>query len=374
MQNRYFVCPPEDALPVEWNPFNHQEFDDPKAVYPDYPLLNYDYPDITYLSGALRALERDYTLSGYTFYLTKDVQSLPSYGPKVIAFLVADERCRRPAYLGRVGAIFRNYGVRPRLARGAHKHTALSLPTLYQFVRMHMFGLRGRVSGLAREFAQRLGWGGPRCATAQHVIPNGYYNQLPLPLKDLSSRPVDLYFSGSIGAKYWFSAKRASRERMLARASVLARSRPDLAAKLEAFPDFIPETFRSPEEKRKAAEDYSQALMDAKICLVPRGTMPESARFFEALRFGCIIICDPLPDHWFYRDAPVIQLKSWHDLGDVVTSLFEHPERMLALHERSLEHWRAVCSERALGAFVAEALGAQLKDPSELSETCAVRS
>ena len=69
---------------------------------------------------------------------------------------------------------------------------------------------------------------------------------------------------------------------------------------------------------------YSELLYDSKIVICPPGiAQPESFRLYEAMRAGCIIITNGLPDKPFYRGIPVVIVNEWRDLKQVVTELLE---------------------------------------------------
>jgi hypothetical protein len=105
------------------------------------------------------------------------------------------------------------------------------------------------------------------------------------------------------------------------------------------------------------AAAYSRKLMDARIALVPRGTTADTARFWQALRYGCVPVVDTVARHrWFYDGAPVVRLRSWNELEEAVVPLLSDGERLQRLHERSLEWWRTRGSEEAVGAYMADRL------------------
>jgi hypothetical protein len=125
--------------------------------------------------------------------------------------------------------------------------------------------------------------------------------------------------------------------------------RPELTAKVSISSDF-----RSLAESDVSA--YADDMMDSRIALVPRGTVAESYRLFEAWRYGCVVICEPLPPRPFLQGAPVIALPSWRELGDALGSLLDDRARQKQLHEASLGWWQAVCSEPVVGARLADEL------------------
>jgi hypothetical protein len=105
-----------------------------------------------------------------------------------------------------------------------------------------------------------------------------------------------------------------------------------------------------------SSDSYSTDMMNTKICLVPRGTSFETFRFFEGLRYGCIVITEILPKYWFYEDSPAIYIKDWSQLDDVLIELISSPETMIERHQASLSWWDSKCSENAVGDYMAEKL------------------
>src|ERR1700684_4709093 len=93
-------------------------------------------------------------------------------------------------------------------------------------------------------------------------------------------------------------------------------------------------------------------MPDTKICLAPRGSSVETYRFFEAMRQGCVVICDRLPPHCFYVGCPAIQIDDWSNLEAEVNALSADPERLTDLHRRSLAWWDEKLSERAVAQQV----------------------
>jgi hypothetical protein len=57
-----------------------------------------------------------------------------------------------------------------------------------------------------------------------------------------------------------------------------------------------------------AGDRYTEIMADTRIALAPRGSSVETYRFFEAMRQGCVVICDRLPPHWFYAGCPAVQI------------------------------------------------------------------
>ena len=106
-----------------------------------------------------------------------------------------------------------------------------------------------------------------------------------------------------------------------------------------------------------AGDRYTEIMADTKIALAPRGSSVETYRFFEAMRQGCVVICDRLPPHWFYVGCPAIQIGDWSNLETEVKALSADPERLTDLHRRSLAWWNEKLSERAVAQVIARCLG-----------------
>ena len=92
--------------------------------------------------------------------------------------------------------------------------------------------------------------------------------------------------------------------------------------------------------------------METKICLVPRGTSFETFRFFEALRYGCVVVTEALPSRWFYKGAPVIQITDWSELEKILEKLLSDKQVLQEKHQESLNWWHKKCSEETVGAYI----------------------
>ena len=197
---------------------------------------------------------------------------------------------------------------------------------------------------------------GGRAPPAVATIPLGTYNQLELPVVPIEERRTDIFFAGSVehGGSLRHrlgSPKTRARREMLAVVGRMARARPDLRMNLRPTPSFEASAAAS-------AHEYSRALMDAKVCLAPRGTSVETFRFFEGLRAGCLVVSGGLPRHAFYEGAPVITVDRWSDLPDAVLPVLNAPADLHRRHLEALAWWRDRCSEAAVGRFMAERLNA----------------
>lgn len=347
LRNRYFVCPTYRDAPMPW---------DPRTKDTDIP-----FGHLAYLGGLFETMERTTDVRDLTFYVTWRLDVLPTYGPDVVAVVMGDEIGRYPLYTNRVRAVFKMEGTDfPLEANLLHTPPALTAITAVKYARTQALRMP-HVLQARRDRTQGPPWTGG-APVPIYDIPIGYIKQDDLPMKPLSERAYDLYFSGSISNKafrwytpqYWLrSPKEVARLRMVAAMRALRRHRSDLRIEIDTHDTYVP---RAHAATASPARSYSEMMMDTRICPVPRGTRLETGRLYEAMRYGCVLVCEPLPDRWFTRDLPAVYLHDWADLPAVVDDLLRHPKRMEALHRQTLAWWRRVCSEEAVARYIAERL------------------
>lgn len=345
MANDYFLCVPHKPAPVRWDP--------------EGPPKGFSVNEV-YFGGVLQAFEQHLGARGLTVYLTWNVDTLPTTGPDVVAVVLGDEWARMPRYADATLATFKCYGARLELQCNPLRHPSVlnGLRTM-QYVKSQVH----RWPYTRPHLERRLRGG---AAPPVFPIPLGYANQDPLPIRPILDRPNDVHFAGSVfhrpaaqlSPRRWLGTpKSRSREEMVAALKTLQARRPDFAVDLRLTEVFAPHAVTrgtSDQNEMMDARQYAQAIMDAKVCLVPRGTSMETFRYFEALRFGCIVICEALPDRWFYNGSPAVQVERWSELPDLLEALLDAPARMEELHAAGLAWWEERCSEDAVGRYMAD--------------------
>lgn len=338
--NRFAIHLGDGAAPVDWTP-----------PVPSSEIRR----DCVYFGRALSELDRRIAGAGLSFFLTWDVEQLPEYGDHVVAVVVGDEDSRIPAYADRVRAVFKCYGSRPFAGLGPLRDRTL-VGTLVAVEAMrrrarHLPGDRLRARTALR---------GASLAPI-HPIPLGYYNQVDVPFVPFDERATAVQFAGTTGyvdhgrlsPKRWLRRPHpVARREMLAALGVFRAARPELPVVARETEHFLAHATQD-------AESYSRELMDAQIVLAPRGGSVETYRFFEALRAGCVVITEPLPDTWFYSGSPAVTIRRWRDLPAVLDGLLGSPTGLRERAAASLAWWRDRCSEQALAAHMAAQLGAQ---------------
>lgn len=322
----------------------------------------------TYFSRALQIVDQTLLQRNLTFYITMtEVDELPSYGENVIVLILGDEFYRVPKYVTKVGAIYKCYGFN-QLREQAQYFAPLLKPSYFkvsllgQYLKnffLHRLWLK-----LNYEFCrlQQLLLGGDTVAPLFDIQP-GYFNSEELPIKPLSQRSLDVFFDGSVhnclypiwSLRYWSKTPKAiSRAAMLRNLQHFKQKYPQFQVKIGQNSEF------NVIDGETAGDNYSENMMNTKICIAPRGTTYESYRHFEAMRYGCIIVSEPLPSRWYYAGAPVVEVTNWHNLEEVLQRLLENKPLMQELHERMLHHWQTKCSEAAAGQYIAETLNGVL--------------
>lgn len=276
----------------------------------------------------------------YHFLLTRKVDDLPQFSSdklqNLIVFLLGDEWCRVPSYASKVLAVFKCYGSTPTLEFHQSDPYLNSL-ILLQHIRVIFKDLKR--------------WGIKRKNV--FPFPLGYFRQSDLPVTPILERTCDVSFIGSLknspkqglskSLGFLKSPKIVSRQSMVSCISKWHNANQyNIDVQLTSCFPHAKET--------SELLDYSERLMNAKICLSPRGTSLETFRYFEALRYGCVLISEPVPDYWFYKNSPAIYLNNWNRLPHLLESLLEDPNRLVELHHKALNWWENQCTPFAVSS------------------------
>jgi Exostosin family len=290
-----------------------------------------------------------------TFVLTWDLDSLPETGRHVVAIVQGDEDARVPRWSNDVLITFKCYGTRP------HWMPLFPHPGITEMLEVANFARR---AALWAPGAVTRVWAGGRPRRLRPPIvpvPLGYYNQLDHPLVLFAARRWTVSFAGSVTrrrdnrrvARRWLGTpKDRVRAQMLKALGQLEHELPDEPIAMVVRRDF-PLFAAQDATAHELAGEYTELLAQTRVCLVPRGHSPETFRFFEALRSGCVVVSESLPDHWFYRRAPIVKVSRWGELPAVLAPLLRDEAALTRLHEATREWWETRCSEAALGGFLA---------------------
>lgn len=341
LKSRYFVDSPGTHL-REWFPPQWDE---------SLPL------DCRYFGKTLAEMDRqlpeDSLQPPLHVYLTYDPHALPEYGDRVVALLLSDEVGLIPRYARHVRAVFKTHRMRP----------VLGSSTLWKVDRLNVALWLKFVRNCALHFLSR--WNStfvpskwpPRIHDKAQVfdVPLGYWRQDLLPQKSMEERTVQCFFAGSVSLKMPFWRRPIPSPKEIARRNMFATVE-KMKLNNGAIRFDVGEVTASTLLASADSLCYSKRMMDARICLAPRGTAIDTWRLFEGLRAGCLVICEHLSDDWFYAGAPVLRIDDWTELQRVIEPYLDNLAALEEARLRSLAWWRDVCSEVAVGRAMADYL------------------
>lgn len=102
-------------------------------------------------------------------------------------------------------------------------------------------------------------------------------------------------------------------------------------------------------------QKYSELLQQSKIVICPKGFLsPECYRHYEAMRAGCILISEPLPKTFFYKNSPIIEVEDWAELDNIIKLLNSSPEKERSLSQQSKNWYESHMSEDAIASYMIE--------------------
>lgn len=299
--------------------------------------------NVDYFAELMEHVQTDlHRFEDYTFVFTRSVTELPAkfnHTPNLVVFVMGDEWARVPTYASRVHAVFKAPGQHMKIATH-HRWFRFNLMTSVQFLRQQC----KRFPHHHRDKANNI-----------FAVPYGYY-RLPrrTAVTPINDRKLDASFTGSIDHKKALgglvkTAKVLSRERMVKVVNKwAANKRYNIDVKLSTF---FPKAQDKPEH-----DDYPTILMDTKICLSPRGTHLETYRLCEGMYYGCVVIAEEQPDHWFAKTSPALIISDWNKLPALLDELLEDPERLAQHQQASLDYWESTLAPQAVANYITHSL------------------
>ncbi|HEX6388865.1 MAG TPA: hypothetical protein VFZ89_05455 [Solirubrobacteraceae bacterium] len=327
MANRFFLWGMHDAEPAAFTPS---------------PDGTGDHPDVRYFLRVAHELDALRPGGDETFLLTWHADRFEERFRDSVVLFINDEKHQVPSYAGAVRAIFKTGGVH----RNPLRHTLRFPPSVSS--RLLLREARNLALAARRRLRTRQTRGAPL-----YDVPLGYFGLEDVPAIAFDERPVDVSFAGSVEPEHFTLRPRlAARWQMAAALEAAAAQIPDLRV------DFSPGGPMANPQEMLAAGDYSTRLMRSRIVLCPRGNIDETYRLLESARSGCVAITERLPERWYYRDSPAVQLERWADLPGVLRELLADP---VALAERGAamrRWWDAALDEKAVARYIARHIDA----------------
>ena len=317
-----------------------------------------------YFRNVFLELERSSAVEGLTFLVTSSVRTVPITGDDVVVLVLHDEWARNPSFSAEVLAVLKCYGSRPWFPWSAFpRPSTYAAASLANHARVRLKGIQ--------HTAGSYGYRRHRGRSNVHAVPLGWFKQVEVPWVQYADRPYDASFVGSVahdmhlGGVFKRTVKRVlgnpkmlSRRGMLHAVENLGAQQPEWVVRVEVSGDFH-------DVGQDQATAYSRLMMSSKVSLAPRGTSLETFRFFEAIRFGTVPVCEPLPRRWFYDGAPVPTVRSWSELPDVLGDLLADEARQQEIHQECLTWWNGRCAPPAVAERVDEWLRRRLDEVSK---------
>jgi len=311
----------------------------PEAFDPEQLRQSVEPSDVRYFCGILCEVDRLIPEAGQKFLLTWHLDKFDEKLAGAVVLLIGDEMYQVPSYATSVRAVFKTGGIRKNpLSATLRLPWSIAWRVVLRDLRNRAVTVRRRLRH-ARTGAQ---------AAPLFELPLGYHRLVEVPYKPVAERGIDAFFAGSIssGSKFSVRPGPAGRRHMTAA----------LQEACLALPNFRIEYTPPTQQLAFDPETYSGMLMNARIALCPRGNFDETFRLFEAARSGCVVIAEPLPDRWYYADAPVIQIPRWSALTATLRELLGDNGRVQAMSERTQRWWHDSLSEPAIARYICDSL------------------
>jgi hypothetical protein len=339
-RNRYFMIDLNPSDEIDLFGLHHPNWEGGRSFYLE----------------VCRKLESISDISGLTFYLSaRSPSSLPRYGKDVVLILLADELYAHRLYYRQLLAIFRCLPARPIYLDGfptSTKHLSFLAHYSYKYLQ-YLKSLRSIVRKRKRPYLHQA-------ATRTMMIPLGCFADFEPDVIPMCDRDFDYAFLGSItynaNEKKWFHAFMESPKELARR--MMCESIREISLR-DRWRGFLHTTGDMKESMSNQAT-YADILGRCKISLVPRGTCYDTYRFFESLKAGCVVICEHLPDVWFYKGHPGITIKDWRDLPHLLDRLLSDPELLERKSEEAIKFYNERCAQEAVAKRIVEFLNLRL--------------
>lgn len=184
-----------------------------------------------------------------------------------------------------------------------------------------------------------------------------------LPVKPINSRKYNVFFRGNLNTnridfyrnfspiKYFLPSRRILKHFLYINFLVKLKNN---------FSHFLPDSiiiFNNGFKSGMGVKEYGGVLAESKIILCPNGfTSAESFRHYEAMRAGCIIISEKLPEIEFYKDSPIIEVENWKTGLSIAKKLLKNEKELERIQTEMIQWWNKKCSESATANFISNQL------------------
>jgi hypothetical protein len=105
------------------------------------------------------------------------------------------------------------------------------------------------------------------------------------------------------------------------------------------------------------ADEYHYYLKHSKVALIPRGWVnTETFRLYEAMRWGCVVICETLSERSYHNNIPVIQVKDWNQGIDEAISILNDEQRLTNIGKQNKMFYEKYLSPQATADLITKKL------------------
>lgn len=263
----------------------------------------------------------------------------PYYSELPLLKALFEQLCLSPIFARYNWVLAHYYADRPE-----QFETPLNRSTVMLYFSNEDFRIPTYISELAMLFTPY--WWPSHTAENLRAIPLGCNGEVPeISPRPWAERDLDLFYSGQLHP-YRIGFYNALQE-------VLLHFRP-AGEELSALAVWS-SRFRAGLDPTS----YASHLARSKVALIPRGHSAMTYRLFEAMRAGCLLLCEELPPAWYLRDCPRIMLPAdWHNLLPLLKTIWQDPALMEEMHGKTLANYANHCTPEAIAGYMLRELAA----------------
>ena len=72
--------------------------------------------------------------------------------------------------------------------------------------------------------------------------------------------------------------------------------------------------------------------------------------------YGCVVIAEEQPNHWFAESSPAVIVRDWNKLPELLDELLADPQKLADHQQASLEYWDKTLAPASMSKYVAASL------------------
>jgi hypothetical protein len=267
--------------------------------------------------------------------------------------LLQEERCKVPVYGRYIRATIRNLMSKPFLGWRPHLQlSSVEAVLTFEYIRdwyTHLKSVWARSHPPAEYHAPI------RKEPLTLRIPLGYHSQVEVPYIPIKDRELDLFFAGEVrhavpktSYKYYTSTSKFEVRGQLFRE--LDKIKNDWNIDWDAIASV------DKNRNAKAFNTYSEKMMNTRICLAPRGTLPDTFRHFEGMRAGCMIVSNPVPVEPYLYGAPMLLINHWSEIRGILNKYGRNYDFIEEMGNKANTWWKTRLTPEIIGRYIAEEL------------------